>query len=784
MSCPCDLAGPPKELVIAPGLALLPRQIDMFGGFRRQLLAASDLPEFAALAAWKGDGDSDLGKMLLEMAAYVFDVLAFYDQVYADESYVRTAQLPTSLRRLMDLIGYRAKPAVAARVELAVQADGRQKAPIPAGTAFRSIAFAGNPPEVFEMGDDASAWSFFNKLPIAPSLKALPADAAVVTLRASGMRALVGDLVLVGADNDPSKRTAAHVVSLTPRQGDDGGSYIDARLDVPPRANGFTEADQRALYLQRPGSAAKVWTSNGWIVDPVTIWNHPVYGNAWIIYLDTLYRQLNPNDWVILDAQGSFAAGKVLEAGDITSEVQVGSATTPAGAVTSTANVPLTWLWVQTALPLPADGGYSVVVRFGWSRIAANADETAAWLAPGDPLSLSAATLPPDGSSPARLALSDVNATAVAGAATVDLPNRAVTAFTPDGGAARPSLQLPVTASGNLLSATRGESVLGEVLGSGDASLRDQSFVLQKKPLTYLPDPNGPGLVSSLKIWVNGVAWREAPTLYNVAPGTPVYMVRTDIDGAATITFPLLPTGAGNVVANYRFGAGAAAPPAGAVRQIARPTPGVLSVSNPLAAYGGQDAEAPNRVRRYGPRTALQLGRAVSLADMEAIAAGTPGVRAARATWTWSRTMQRPLAHIAYVGAPALAAQIYQSLTGSMDPATPVEVVEATVVTVVLSMQVSIDPDYVAADVLAALRAVLCADLDGMLVAENVGIGQPLYRSRILAAAVAVPGVTGVTALNWNAAPFDDYGETPGDDGAFDFIDTGDVVLNGGGLHG
>jgi predicted phage baseplate assembly protein len=377
-----------------------------------------------------------------------------------------------------------------------------------------------------------------------------------------------------------------------------------------------------------------------------------------------------------------------------------------------------------------------------------------------------------------------VNAGAVAGAASVDLPNRVITAFTPDGGAARPSLQLPVTASGNVLSATRGESVLGEVLGSGDASQRDQSFVLQKKPLTYLPDPNGPDLVSSLKIWVNGVAWREAPTLYNVAPGTPVYMVRTDIDGAATITFPLLPTGAGNVVANYRFGAGAAAPPAGAVRQIARPVPGVLSVSNPLAAYGGQDAEAPNRIRRYGPRTALRLGRAVSLVDMEAIAAGTPGVRAARATWTWSRTMQRPLAYIAYVGDPALAAQIYQSLTGSMDPATPVEVVEATVVTVVLSMQVSIEPDYIAADVLAALRAMFCADLDGTLVAENVGIGQPLYRSRILAAAVAVAGVTSVTALNWNAAPFDDYAETPGEDGAFDFIDTGDVVLNGGGLHG
>jgi predicted phage baseplate assembly protein len=326
--------------------------------------------------------------------------------------------------------------------------------------------------------------------------------------------------------------------------------------------------------------------------------------------------------------------------------------------------------------------------------------------------------------------------------------------------------------------------VANEVLGSGDASQSFQSFTLQKKPLTYLTDPNGPNLVSVLRIWVDGVAWREVATLYNVAPGTAVYMVRTDTDGAATITFPLLPSGVNNVIATYRFGAGAAVPPGGAVRQIARPVPGLVSANNPLAAFGGQDTEAAARIRHYAPRWALQFGRAVSLVDMEAIAAGTPGVRAARANWGWSASMQRPVAQIVYVGDAALAGQIAQALAGSTDPATPIQVAVATTVPVVLSLQLALDPDYIAADVLTALDDVLTADLDGILVPEQLGIGVPLYRSRLEAAVMAVPGITNITALDWNGAGFDDYAETPGDAGAFDFLTAGDVVLNGAGRHG
>lgn len=50
------------------------------------------------LASWRARGERDFGLMWLEMWAYVCDVLGFYDERIANESYIRTA-----VRRLLRL---------------------------------------------------------------------------------------------------------------------------------------------------------------------------------------------------------------------------------------------------------------------------------------------------------------------------------------------------------------------------------------------------------------------------------------------------------------------------------------------------------------------------------------------------------------------------------------------------------------------------------------------------------------------------------------------------------
>jgi hypothetical protein len=126
----------------------------------------------AAIGNWRGRHPEDFGMMLLEMWAYVCDLTSFYDDVLAHESYVRTARRRESLRKLVAPLGYIPRPAVAALAELAAFADGRRVVSLPVGTAFRSGAFDGNPPQVFEL-DTATTihpllndWAF---LPVRPA---------------------------------------------------------------------------------------------------------------------------------------------------------------------------------------------------------------------------------------------------------------------------------------------------------------------------------------------------------------------------------------------------------------------------------------------------------------------------------------------------------------------------------------------------------------------------------------------------------------------------------------
>src|SRR5690606_12356625 len=143
----------------------------------------------------------------------------------------------------------------------------------------------------------------------------------------------------------------------------------------------------------------------------------------------------------------------------------------------------------------------------------------------------------------------------------------------------------------NVVTATRGESVFNEVLGSGDPRQKNQQFELRRKPLTYLSAPSQPrGIASTLRVFVDGVAWTEVRSFFGSGPEDQVYIVRHDDEQETLITFgdgvrgARLPSGVDNVIANYRFGSGAAAPPARAIEQIARPVEGLRAVVSPIAA--------------------------------------------------------------------------------------------------------------------------------------------------------------------------------------------------------
>jgi len=206
-----------------------------------------------------------------------------------------------------------------------------------------------------------------------------------------------------------------------------------------------------------------------------------------------------------------------------------------------------------------------------------------------------------------------------------------------------PYVRASIAINANVAPATHGETTTDEILGSGDASQKNQTFQLAKPPLTYVSAPTGSGGQDTLTVRVNGLAWQEVPTLYGAGPTDTVYMVRLADDGTTTIRFgdgvvgARLPTGANNITATYRSGLGPAGNLGAQAISLLNTRPfGLKSGLNPLPSSGGAAPERLANARQNAPRTVRTLDRIVSLDDYTDFARGFAGVAKALAVPLWS----------------------------------------------------------------------------------------------------------------------------------------------------
>jgi hypothetical protein len=787
MSCPCDITEFPPQLYIPAGLSRLPRQIAMFPEFRAALL--HDIGSYSALRDWRGRQTDDFGVMLLEMWAYVCDVTAFYDEVIAHENYLRTARQRSSLRKLIGLLGYVPRPAVAASVELAAFADGRKALVLPAATAFRSGAFDGQPPQVFELTAEAIIHPLSNEWEIQPirptSFGSSSLSTSSLLCQPGTVAAKVDDLVLLKAGGTLSPALVTAVADYT---GADGERYIKVDFDrnVTIPANTMVSS----VRLLKAGSRAPI---SPLIHSAAAGEDHTYVDSPAHIYLDSVYRSIRTGQSVILERNGSYFARSVTGTSEDQRTVTEGSEITftPSGGTATKVTVPaiktpLTKLNLNSGLGLSSSCGHDITVHFAFASAGTVTVEALTTLQPTDALTIQTPVeVPVDADAPSQFQLEDKNSEGVTLGASLVYPTGVLqldqgTEWTPAG------LVTPVRAFGNVISATRGESVNGESLGTGDASLVNQTFKLKKSPLTYLPSPtasNDSGVASTLSVYVEGVLWTEVATFYGQSSDAEVYLVRQNDDEESSVIFGdgvrgcRLPTGA-SVVAYYRFGGGAAMPPAGSINQLGKPVAGLRAIRNPVAATGGADAEQASELQKYAPRSALLLGRAISLLDLEAAAASVGGVRAARAEWRWNQQRLRPGAQIYYVGDSGLDSTITQRLRGLAEEDLPIDVVPATPLPRSLSIQIEIDARYLEADVVAAVRAALMDTETGLLAPERVGIGLPLFRSRIYEFVLRTPGASSVTSLLLDSVDFGTWAVSPGSGNYFDF-ENGTLLLNG-----
>ena len=333
----------------------------------------------------------------------------------------------------------------------------------------------------------------------------------------------------------------------------------------------------------------------------------------------------------------------------------------------------------------------------------------------------------------------------LAGSVSVDARGQALLCGIAIAERAADRLRTPIRYHGNLINVTRGETVHDEILGSADAALPYQTFRLRKKPLTYLPDAAAPrGVAAALEVRVNGVLWAQAETFLAARPGDRVYIVRHDEAGETDIIFGEAarpPTGIDNVVATYRFGAGAASPPPGKLSQLADPLPDISEVIAPLRARGGADAEGPASLRRNAPRSTLTRDRAVSLADYGAIVSAYPGVLASDVQWCWVEAVQRAGVRAWILcedgdASPDLA----KALRKVGDPAIPVRVSAAAPNPHTIVVDVATAPGFAQSAVRKAVRDRLTDRDDGLLGLRRAPIGGAMFRSRIAQAVASVEG--------------------------------------------
>lgn len=302
---------------------------------------------------------------------------------------------------------------------------------------------------------------------------------------------------------------------------------------------------------------------------------------------------------------------------------------------------------------------------------------------------------------------------------------------------------------GNVVAASHGET-RREVLGSSDARRPLQRFDLRQPPLTWRPAPTALGATSTLKVYVNDVAWPEAPSLAMLGPDDRAFVTTTDGEGGTAVIFGdgehglRPPSGFENLRAEYRngIGKGGNVRPGQVALMVTRPL-GLKDVVNPLRASGGADRESEALIRENAPRSIIALDRLVSVpdyADFTRMFAGIAKAEAHRLADAAGEYVQ-----VSYAGVEDMPIDIdsdlYRNLATALrtlgDPGLPVQLRWRERIALVLQARLRLLPGFRWEPVATAVRAQLLARFGF----EARALAQPALLCEVIAAIQSVAGI-------------------------------------------
>jgi len=199
----CEGVGPetPQPVTNRPALSTIAYRVGTWATFKASMIAALSDPDNAALGGLRTRDDSDFSIALIDAWAVAADILSFYQERIANESWLRTAVDRRSVFELARLVGYRPSPGVSASAFLAFTLSNAPGSPdnvtIAAGTRVQSVPGPGQTPQVFETSQDLTARISLNAIPAQTTLPwSVSAGDTQTTLQGTSHNLNAGDGIL------------------------------------------------------------------------------------------------------------------------------------------------------------------------------------------------------------------------------------------------------------------------------------------------------------------------------------------------------------------------------------------------------------------------------------------------------------------------------------------------------------------------------------------------------------------------------------------------------------
>jgi hypothetical protein len=800
MSSPCVIpVNFPVVIDNRPSLPRIQYRIGRYSDFRAQMLSLLDRSPL--LKGWTHRQPDDPGIALLEGAAILGDILTFYQELYANEAWLRTATWPQSIAGLVRLLGYRPAPGLGGKGFVAFEISGDSAVTVPAGFPFSAQLEEMPAPADFETSQSIVAVPALSRFSLyAPShVPGIYADQSVfavaaANLAAAGVALKANDRLMMVDDSNAANRQISVIKSVstqlnqtvitivgTWQSGDVGGSMTAYKLGRTFRAFGYNAPDAE-FKLDPTTNTLTSKTVITYMLLSAILQGFPLErraddlsaGITMLVDLQVSGSHISPYNYFHAMTALSLNGGT-----DSVGPMQ-GGITRVAFEPASTEphlHAGLRFTNRRTAICHEVTGrGFrlsavrKVVPRADTSEIDYFGDGTSYEALDGRLLQFLALN-PDDTASRVQEATASIERSEIGEPAAVGVRRLSIAPALTDFTLADFPLSNPaIVVFGNVVPMTQGKTQALVPLGNGDSRQIYQSFKVPKSPLTWLLDEAlTPPREPEVSILVNEIEWTEVESLFASGPKDQVYILREDNSGNSWVQFgdgvngAVLPSGVGNVTAQYRTGNGAN----GWRQSGTKPQPnGRVQNLGQISLYEevtqGTADEDPAHVRQTAPGRVEELGRIVSLSDFEYEALALPGVEKALAVWDTQENI--PLLKLTVLLAGNTPPQL-GSVQTAMSQANvlrgadrfPVLVLDASLEYVYLAVTVGLLPGYQIDPVIAAITAalgVLPSDgtespSGGLFSVDQRSLGQEEYASRIEGTIQNVEGVdwVEVTAL-------------------------------------